>query len=324
VNHPSSFFARHTYLRQARGNTIIAALLVVAFVATIGTKLLMTQETWVAQLQARQGLDGSREAVLASLHWARSTLADDGKTSQTDHAGEAWAQPMPVISQGEMSISGRIEDEQGKFDLNSVVLEGKLNAPALATFSRLLSSVNLPSSLAGALVDWVDSDEETAAEGGAESDYYSSRTPAYRAPNVLLGSLEELLYVRGFDALTIQTLRPFVTVLPTPSAINVNTASPEILSAAVSGLSLDTARKIVAARRAKHFATLADFEHHLNESEREGIQNLGVQSQFFVAQGEVKTESVQGTRSEQSVYRVSTLLQRQEGKWPLVIWQRPD
>ncbi|MBK6638790.1 MAG: general secretion pathway protein GspK [Rhodocyclaceae bacterium] len=90
------------------------------------------------------------------------------------------------------------------------------------------------------------------------------------------------------------------------------------------GLSLDTARKIVAARRAKHFATLADFEHHLNESEREGIQNLGVQSQFFVAQGEVKTESVQGTRSEQSVYRVSTLLQRQEGKWPLVIWQRPD
>jgi len=305
---------------RSRGNAIIAALLVVALVATIGGKLLMTQETWIAQVQARKNLDASRESVVASLHWARAVLHDDASASQVDHAGEAWSQPMPPISQGEITISGRLEDEQGKFDLNSVTLEGKVNAAAVTTFSRLLATLSLPPPLANALVDWVDSDDEPSAQGGAESSFYSGRSPPYRTPNAPLGSIEELLYVRGFDASTIQKLRPYVTALPTPMTINANTAPAEVLSAAVSGLSLESARALVAARRSKHYAALEDFEGQLMPAMREGLQNIGVKSQFFLAHGEARTEA----NGEQMVYRISALLQRQDKKWPLVIWQRPD
>lgn len=312
--------ARRIPMTDQRGNAIIAALLVVALVATIGGKLLMTQEVWVAQVQARNSLDSAREAVLASLNWARAVLVDDTSDSKVDHNGEAWAQPMAVIALGDISISGRMEDEQAKFDLNSVALEGKPNTPAIAAFARLLATLNLPPSLADALVDWVDSDDETTPPGGAESGYYSGQTPSYRTPNSPLGSLEELLYVRGFDATTIQTLRPFVTVLPTPMTINANTASAEVLAATISSLPIDSARQVVAARRSKHFSSLEDFQSRLTPELREGIQNIGVQSQFFLAHGEAKID----VAGESTIYRISSLLQRQEKKWPLVIWQRPD
>jgi DNA uptake protein ComE-like DNA-binding protein len=50
--------------------------------------------------------------------------------------------------------------------------------------------------IADAILDWIDSDDEPR-EYGAEIDYYSSIDPPYRPRNGPIGSVDELLMVRG-------------------------------------------------------------------------------------------------------------------------------
>ena len=57
----------------------------------------------------------------------------------------------------------------------------------------------------------------------------------------------------------IEHLRPFVTALPVPTSINVNTAPAEVLAVAVDGLSLEQAQEVVSKRNEQYFAELADF-----------------------------------------------------------------
>ena len=42
--------------------------------------------------------------------------------------------------------------------------------------------------------------------------------------------VEDLLAVKGFTPEIVNKLRPFVTVLPDPTPVNVNTAPPEVLN----------------------------------------------------------------------------------------------
>jgi len=57
---------------------------------------------------------------------------------------------------------------------------------------------NAPELLA-TLFDWIDEDDETRP-GGAENDYYVTLDSPYRAKNGPLATLEELLFVKGWNA----------------------------------------------------------------------------------------------------------------------------
>lgn len=60
--------------------------------------------------------------------------------------------------------------------------------------------------------------------------------------------VEDLLAVKGFTPEIVNKLRPFVTVLPDPTPVNVNTAPPEVLAAVVN-MSLSEANSLVQRRR---------------------------------------------------------------------------
>ena len=51
-------------------------------------------------------------------------------------------------------------------------------------------------------------------------------------------SVDSLLDVPGFTPEMVARLRPFVTVLPTTTAVNMNTAPAEVIAAVVPGMSL--------------------------------------------------------------------------------------
>src|SRR5690606_18169218 len=52
--------------------------------------------------------------------------------------------------------------------------------------------------LADAVIDWRDKDDEAGPEG-AESEYYATLNPPYKAKNRPLDTVEELLMVKGFN-----------------------------------------------------------------------------------------------------------------------------
>jgi type II secretory pathway component PulK len=87
-----------------------------------------------------------------------------------------------------------LENESARLNLNTVLLadtakEG--NAKQI-----LMGLPGMTDMLAEAILDWIDADEDQR-ESGAERDYYTSLSPPYAPRNGPLGSVEELLLVRG-------------------------------------------------------------------------------------------------------------------------------
>ncbi|HLK88922.1 MAG TPA: hypothetical protein VKZ18_03455 [Polyangia bacterium] len=157
----------------------------------------------------------------------------------------------------------RVTDEDGLFPINNlpldqVVLPTVITA-LLAGPNAKVQGVNRDTqssidSIVAAIMDWRDADDETRPNG-AESDYYLSLNPPYRAKNGFFDSPEELLLVRGvtpelfYGTGGMPGLRDLVSVFNRSTNINVRTAPPALL-AILSGQGPDAATAIEADRAA--------------------------------------------------------------------------
>src|SRR3546814_9224689 len=113
------------------------------------------------------------------------------------------------------------------------------------------------------------------------SDVCSSDLPHLTANRPLI-DLDELALVRGFDVGVRARLAPFVTALPTTTALNVNTAPPEVLAAVVDGLDIDSARALVAQRNGIFYRNNTDFLAQLGKDASVPAQDIRVGSDYFL------------------------------------------
>lgn len=86
-----------------------------------------------------------------------------------------------------------LENESARLNLNTVLLADEMMPGAAREILMNLPGMTL--SLADAILDWIDEDNDTR-EFGAESDYYSSLPAPYQPQNGPLACIEQLLLVR--------------------------------------------------------------------------------------------------------------------------------
>jgi general secretion pathway protein K len=98
-------------------------------------------------------------------------------------------------------------------------------------FQQLLVQVGLETKWAGILADWIDSDNTPNTPDGAEDSVYLAQSPPYRAANLPVTSISELLALPGFGRDRYDRLKPYITALPVGTSINVCTASGVVLDA---------------------------------------------------------------------------------------------
>ncbi len=299
---------------RQRGVAIVLAMGVVALAATAATAIMVSQSTWSRQSELTRDHVQAQILVQAGVDWSRAVLSEDRRASSLDHLGEPWALRLAPIPVDNGEIAGYIEDQQGLFNVNHLVKEGKFSLAQLARFQRLLAILGLPIELADSLADWIDADSDPQSEGGAEDRYYLALEPPYLAANRPLADLSELALVRGFDDNVRARLRPFVTALPRYTQINVNTAPAEVLAAVVDGLDLDTARALIAQRDKTYFRSTADFTRQVNLRGATGAEEITVSSDYFM----VTLRATIG----QSEARGMALLAREDMRWPAVIWKK--
>jgi general secretion pathway protein K len=277
---------RKSGMRSQRGVALVLVLLIVAMATTIAAFMAQQQGFWQREMVNGRDRAQARRIAEAGIDWARAVLADDASVNQYDNAKEMWALQLPAIPVEGGEVQGTIIDQQGLFNLNNLVSNGVVSTPDLARFQRLLTALDLPQGLGGALVDWMDTNSETMANG-AEDEYYLSLDKPYRCANRPLSDVGELVSVKGFDAATIRRLLPFVSVLPeSNTAVNVNFAPPEVLMAILPGLSLQEARQQVLQIKSTPFKTTADFLNQLPKSvKQDSTMKLSVSSQYFMVTG---------------------------------------
>lgn len=297
---------------RQRGVAVILALLIVMLAASLAAYMAQQQNLWQRQVENQFNWVQARKIGIAAIDWARAVLADDASASNYDHENEMWIKRLPAATVEDGEVLGAIEDQQGLFNLNNLARGGATSMMDVARFQRLLGMLDMPAELATALADWMDVDSETQYPGGAEDAYYLALAQPYRAANRPLVELDELLLVKGFNADILKRLQPYVSVLPMPTAINVNFAPPEVLAAVIEGLTISEARTLVQQRAGQPFKTVEDFGSRLPPRRQAPDGMVTVSSQFFMVRGYANFG--------RSQIVTEALLQR-TGDWPTVVWQ---
>jgi len=285
-------------MKQQQGIALITILVMVALAtilaATIAKRQANTAENTAYLMRQNQSLlyAKSAEAFFSEL------LVDDANNAgAVDHLQENWAKPMPAFPVEDGFVSGTLQDESGKFNLNSLVnAEGVPNPQAKLWFEKLLLRVGLPEKLSEAVIDWQDADDEISGTMGAENSYYQGLPQGYLAANSKFHNVEELKLVRGFEDQKYLQIVDYVSALPaSDSKVNVNTAPAMLLASLDPKLDINAVEQALQKRQAnlEHFSNINDlwatepFKQVNSDVQSQVNALLGVQSNYFKAKIEV-------------------------------------
>jgi general secretion pathway protein K len=284
---------------RQRGAALLLAMLTVTLVATLAAASLWQQWRSVEVEAAERQRVQSAWILTGALDWARLILREDARSGGADHLAEPWAVPlqesrlstflaadrnntggMDSDEQVDAFLSGQITDMQSRLNLMNLVENNKLSEVGMAAFGRLFEELKL-------------SPQELTMLGSRlqqalDSSQYSSDTP--NMP-LVPRRVEDLGWL-GLAPSSVAALRPYVSVLPVHTAVNLNTAPPEVLVASVPNLSMADAQKLVAARASKYFRSTADASTVLNQP---GISfsesEHGVATRYFEVLGRLRMGS---------------------------------
>jgi general secretion pathway protein K len=243
---------------RQRGVAVLTAMLVVAIGTIIAVNLMWQATLDLRRTESALAADQGLMFMQGAEAWAADILRQDQVDSpSSDNLSEPWATQLPPLPVDGGTIIGKLEDLQGRFNLNNLVkADGTENALARRQFERLLSLLQIDPGLAGAVVDWLDADNDLRFPNGGEDVTYASADPPYRAANTMITSASELMAVNGFKRETYSALAPYVTALPIGTKLNVNTASAVVLASLSDDIDLSAAEGLVKQRNDAAFADI--------------------------------------------------------------------
>jgi general secretion pathway protein K len=226
-------------------------------------------------------------------------------------------------------FSGRIEDEQGKYNLRNLAKAGVPQPMEIAALDRLCAMLGLPGSLAPRIAVRIASAQAVPGTSGETGTGTGTGTGSGtgtgqngeasqgRGPSApMIRTVDDLEGITDVDEKTIEALRPYVTVLPETTAVNANTAPAEVLAAVVPGLSLAQARALTEQRNAgTWFNDRADFGNRLaNPDITISDSQIVTASKWFMVSGTVTLERAAVT--------MQALVSRANANSPTVVWKR--
>ena len=289
--------ARHRRLPRQHGAALLLAMIVLVLVATAAAGMVW-QQTRAVNIEAAERARSQAAWILnGALDWARLILREDQRAGQQnnkphDHLGEPWAQPLAEArlsaflaadkdnnadSGPEAFISGSIEDAQSRLNLRGLLDDsGKPVPQQVAALERLVILAGAPTDTAQRVVQAL-----VDAHTGATGD---NPMGAPLRPSRLLD-----LAWSGLDETTLQRLAPYLDLLPAATPVNFNTAPREVM-AAVIGLDLGGAERLVQARARKPFEQPDDVYAQLPPGTPQEPGRVSVSSSYFHVAGRLRLE----------------------------------
>nr|WP_315438330.1 type II secretion system minor pseudopilin GspK [uncultured Pseudomonas sp.] len=307
-----------------QGMAIISALLIVAVVAVIAAGMLTRQSVSTRALEADQQRVQGRWLLHGGLEISRQLLWDARQRDPLTRLDQPWARRLNA-----QGFEGRLEDEQGKFNLRNLVANERVDEAQVQAFQRLCELIGISAGLSQRISQRVigsypyllnpqiaeNTTSKNAFDSGRATSPNASRKPQHpKLP--MLRSVDDLRSVEGVNEAVIGKLAPYLTVIPATTWLNGNTATAPVLAAYVPGLSLEQAQALINERDAgRWFINRGDFVNRLRMPNLELTSvKVGITSDWFRLRGEA--------RREQRRVSLDALLHRSEDRLPQVIWSR--
>lgn len=307
----------------------------------IENQRVIAQAQWVA----RGALDWTRMILRSEGDTAPGITYLGGiwgvpiaKTKLSDFLGRIGA---PNDAGGEDTyLSGSIEDAQAKFNLRNLVASPapgvlQLNVTQVQAFQRLLTTLGydgafakrialqvrasllnsatrfqMPTLPGGGTAPPVTAPVTTDQQGGGGFTDDPGMTGGDRGPApLMMTGVDSLLDVDGVTPEMVARLRPFVTVLPTTTPVNMNTAPAEVIAALMPGMSVSSAQALVSRRETVFFRNVGDVQLALRGAGAPNVtldsSVIDVNSSYFIVHGRIQHDRAEVDRTS-LVYRDPT------------------
>ena len=292
-----------------RGAALLLAMLILTLVATLAAGMVWQQ--WRAlQVEAAERARAQSAWILSgALDWARLILREDKRENDretsrggaVDHLGEPWAVPLAEARLSsflaadrdnnsaaeadgvEAFLSGSITDAQSRWNLRRLIDDkGEIVPAPRLVLQRLCDQAGVPSDSAERIAQALRRAWAPSVAPAAAGDVAGAAIAPQR--------LADLLWL-GIEPDTLRRLEPWVIVLPDREArVNVNTAPAEVIAAAVEGMSLGSAQRLVQERQHTPLRVLAvaPAGAYFPAGPPELLVGVGVSSSHFIVQGRLR------------------------------------
>jgi len=288
-------FTIYNKLFCQRGSALIITLLLVTILISVVTEF--AYEVYIGTSALSNWQDTKKASFLARSGLAlTSNYIDDLKNhTYTEHKEISLPVKKKLVEEGSLTI--KVIDENSKFHINSVIYpNGLTNENALSSLKKLLKYLNIKSTLADYIADWIDPDSEPRIIG-----------LEYEAKNSYLWSIEELKLIKGIDEEVFKTIKPYITVHGS-GLININTAELPVL------VSLDNMTETLA-KKIIDYRGISPFEDKTHIVKVSGLEAIGIpiQAKITVKSSDfrvITSAEVNGiTRIIESVMNTSKTIQ---------------
>jgi general secretion pathway protein K len=281
---------------KQQGVALMIVIFIFALVSILSVGMYSRQSIFVqtagnllAQSQAYQ------YAVASEVYARRLLKADwDEDKDKGEYVDDLkFVENSILLPVDDAFLEAQFNDVQGKLNINDLVtIDGLPNAVMKERFKRLFSRLSIQTFKVEMLVDWIDEnqDQDPASFEGAEDSEYLSLDPPYRNAGQAFRHISELRLLPIFSSQDAQNakddyqkLLPHVTVLPKGfAALNVNTASAEVLQSLSDIMTDQQAETLIETRENQIWKDINEFKSDPQvQASQIDDTNLGVRSDFF-------------------------------------------
>ncbi|MEG0859138.1 MAG: type II secretion system protein GspK [Pseudomonas sp.] len=261
---------------RERGVALISVLLVMSLALLIISGVLRSHRLLLQSSGQQLQQIHLRQLAMSGETWALSLLQTQQENSDPipGHA--------PVIEIGDATVRVEIEDMAGRFNLNALLIQGQIDQVTLNRWTRLLDVLGLP---------------------------------ALQLEQVgVLQELSQLRLLPDVDGQLLRRLEPWVALLPTDTALNINTA-PALLLRTLDGVESSKADALIRQRSTLPWSSVQAFtQDPLLSGLGLSSHGLGIDSRWY----RITVEVTQG----HSRLRLATDVERAPKTRQLKVLQR--
>ena len=293
-------------MRRQFGAALLTAMILVALVTTLAASMLWQQWRAIQVEAAERARTQSAWILSGALDWARLILREDARPTSgnlaIDHLGEPWAVPLAEARLStflaadkantedapDAFLSGAITDAQARYNLSNLVSAGRVVPSQLAAFLRLCETVGVSADVATRIAEGM----RDASPPAPPDPSASAPPPPPANPPLLPVSPAQLAWL-GVEPEAVRALAPYIVILPESGTfVNANTASREVLVAAIAGLDLATAERIVQSRQRAPLRSAGDLHALAPSVAEDDLKAVGIGSDYFEVRGRLRLGDV--------------------------------
>lgn len=294
-------------ISRIKGSALLTALFIMTLVAIVATAMSTKVQLDIYRTRLILTHDKIYLASQAVTFWALGELSNDkNKFRKATPQGVISLFP-PALEHIDPSVTleGALYDLQAQYNINNLE-----NKKSMIGFLNLIG-IAMPQApeaekvkLALGINDWLSSYDLARGKDNYLS-YYMGQKPPYYPSHQLMSSKSELRLVKDVNAPLYLALEPFITALPEPTPININTAPLKVLKSLSSTKKETQINELIKARQEKGIRDLSKISEILKKLNIANDQ-ITLDSSYFL--------SVASATSDNLSLTVYTLFQRSQDK----------